>query len=254
MEKALLAVSFGTSVPEAEKAIDNVEETLRNSLPDRTLLRAYTSRIICRKLEAEGRPVMTPEAAFEKIAGDGCRDVMIQPTHIAPGDEYEKLCRIAEEHRDSFDHFRIGRPLICNEKDLLAASKAVLTHYPTADGALLLVGHGSESFANMIYPAFQTAFRVLGADNVFVGTVEGWPGLTDIIPQLKRAGYKRIELAPLMLVAGDHAENDMAGSDEGSWKSILLNEGFEVSCHIEGIGEWAEIAELYGRHAADDAK
>ena len=250
-EKALLAVSFGTSVPEAEKAIVCTEEALRKAFPDRKLLRAFTSRIICRKLEREGRPVLSPEAAFERLAEEGCRDVLVQPTHLTPGDEYEKLCGIAAKYEASFERFRLGRPLICGEKDLLAVARAVLAHHPAAKDALVLMGHGADNFANLIYPALQTAFRTLGADNVFVGTVEGWPRLADLIPLLRRGGFRRVELAPLMLVAGDHARNDMAGDEAESWKNVLSAAGFEVACRIEGIGEWPEIGALYAAHAAE---
>ena len=134
---------------------------------------------------------------------------------------------------------------------MLTNAKAVLAHYPVTKGALLLMGHGTAHIANMIYPAMQTAFRILGADNVFVGTVEGWPELSDVIHQLKRGGFKKVELAPFMLVAGDHAGNDMAGNTAGSWKNILKAEGFEVSCHMEGIGQWQEIGEMYARKAKE---
>ena len=251
MEKALMAVSFGTSVPEAEKAIVNVEEAMRSAFPDRTLLRAYTSRIICRKLEGESRPVLTPEAAFELLIEKGCRDVLVQPTHLTPGEEYEKLCGIAEKYRSSFDALKIGKPLIATPEDLLTVAKAVLAHYPITKGALLLMGHGTGHIANMIYPAMQTAFRLLGSDNVFIGTVEGWPELSDCIKQLKERGCKHVTLAPLMLVAGDHARNDMAGDDAVSWKSVLETEGISVCCHIEGIGQWPEIGAMYVRHAVE---
>ena len=247
-EKALIAVSFGTSVPGAEEAILNVENALRAACPDRTFRRAYTSRIICRKLAREGRPVPTPEEALEELAAVGVRDVLIQPTHLTPGDEYDKLCGIAAQYRARFASMRIARPLISAPEDLVAVADAVLSHYPLSEGqALLLMGHGSGHIANMIYPALQTAFRLKGAENIFIGTVEGWPELNDCIDQLKRGAWKTVELAPLMLVAGDHAQNDMAGPEPDSWKSRLEAEGYTVRCHLEGVGMWKEICELYRR-------
>ena len=247
-DKAMIAVSFGTSVPEAEAAIEHVEAALRAACPDRKFLRAYTSRIICRKLAREGRPVLSPEAALEQLESEGCRDVVIQPTHLTPGDEYEKLCRIAAEYAPRFDTLRVGKPLIAAETDLLALTETVCLHYPVSDEALLLMGHGSNHIANMIYPALQTAFRLNGRKDVFVGTVEGWPGLTECLRQLMDAGYRTVSLAPLMLVAGDHAINDMAGDEEDSWKSVLQNHGFAVNCTLEGLGQWNEIAALYRTH------
>ena len=255
-DKALLAVSFGTTVPGAEAAIAHTEAALREASPAREFRRAYTSRIICRKLAREGRPVPTPEEALEELGAGGVRDVLIQPTHLTPGDEYDKLCRIAEGYRARFETMRIAKPLISSPEDLLAVADAVLAHYPPQENqALLLMGHGSEHIANMIYPALQTAFRLRGASRVFVGTVEGWPELADCLTFLRRSPCRSVLLAPLMLVAGDHAQNDMAGEEPDSWKSLLEAEGFEVRCHLEGIGMWDEVCALacaHARAAAED--
>ena len=249
-DRGLLAVSFGTSVPEAEAAIINTEKALKAAFSDRIFARAFTSRIICRKLEKEGRAVDSPEMAMERLLGQGVRDLLIQPTHLTPGEEFDKLCRIAEDFRGRFETIHIGRPLISADRDLLAVTDAVLRHYPKGrDEALLLMGHGSEHFANMIYPAMQTAFRLKGAENVFVGTVEGWPVFEDCLVQLKAFRPSRVELAPLMLVAGDHALNDMAGPEEDSWRSRLTADGFTVACRTEGIGMWDEICGIYVDHA-----
>ena len=142
-----------------------------------------------------------------------------------------------------------GMPLIASPEDLRDAAKAVLAHFPPQAGrALVLMGHGTGHIANMIYPALQTAFRLAGAEEVYVGTVEGWPGIDDVAEQLRKSGCREIDLAPFMLVAGDHAVNDMAGDDPESWKSILTGKGFEVRCVLEGIGSWDEIHEIYSRH------
>ncbi len=251
MKNALVVVSFGTSVPEAEAAILNVENTMREKLSDYIVLRAFTSRIICRKLAAEGRPVLSPEEAFEKLAAEGAAQVIVQPTHITPGEEFDKLCRIADQYRSRFETLKIGKPLISDKQDLLETAGSIWDHYGTElkdQEALVLMGHGSGHIAGMIYGALQTAFRISGKDQVFVGTVEGWPALADCILQLKAGGYKTVHLAPLMLVAGDHVRNDMAGDGKDSWKSILEAEGFEVICHIEGMGLWSSTASLYLQH------
>ena len=251
MKNALIVVSFGTSVLEAEEAILNVENTLKESLSDYMFLRAYTSRIICKKLTAEGRPVLSPEDAFEKLVSEGVSQVIVQPTHITLGEEYDKLCRIADKYRSQFQILKIGKPLISNVQDLLETADSIWEHYGTElknQEALVLMGHGSGHIAGMIYGAMQCAFRISGKEPVFVGTVEGWPGLEDCIMQLKAGGYKTVHLAPLMLVAGDHVRNDMAGDDKDSWKNKLKAEGFEVICHIEGMGSWNSTASLYLRH------
>ena len=246
-----MVVSFGTSVAEAETAILNVENTLREAFSDHIFVRAFTSRMICRKLASEGRPVLSPEEAFEKLASEGAEQVIVQPTHLTPGEEYDKLCRIADQYRSRFRELRIGRPLISDEQDLLKTAEIIWEKYGTdlkENEALLLMGHGTTHIAGMIYGALQTAFRIEGREPVFVGTVEGWPGLEECISQLKKGGYKTVRLAPLMLVAGDHVRNDMAGDDEDSWKSRLEAEGFEVVCHIEGMGSFAGTASLYLMH------
>jgi sirohydrochlorin cobaltochelatase len=249
MKKALLAVSFGTSVPGADAAIISVENALKEACPDRDLFRAYTSRIICRKLRDEGRPILTPEEALELIAAEGYTDVIVQPTHLTPGKEYEKLCSISAGFEDRFVSLRVASPLISSPEDLKDVAEAVLAHFPPQDGrALVLMGHGTGHIANMIYPALQTAFRLAGAEEVYVGTVEGWPGIDDVVRQLKKSGCREIDLAPFMLVAGDHAVNDMAGYDPDSWKSILSGEGFTVRCVLEGIGSWDEIHSIYSGH------
>jgi len=251
-EKALCVVSFGTSVPGAEAAIANIETALRGACPEREFRRAFTSRIICRKLAREGRPVQSPEEALEELAAAGIRDVLVQPTHLTPGEEYEKLWCIASAYADRFETLRVSAPLIAGAQDLLAMTDAILAHCATeADEALLLMGHGTGHIANMIYPALQTALRLRGAESVFIGTVEGWPELEDCLAQLERGPWKKVLLAPLMLVAGDHAMNDMAGDAPDSWKSRLEAAGFAVRCRLEGIGMWDEVAALYLRHLTD---
>ena len=253
MKKALLAVSFGTSVPGADAAIISAEASLREACPDRDPFRAFTSRIICRKLREEGRPVPTPEEALEQILEDGYTDVVIQPTHLIPGREYEKLCSIAAGYEDKFEKLSVSTPLISSPDDLKAAAEAVISHYPPQEGkALVLMGHGTGHIANMVYPALQTAFRLMGQENVFVGTVEGWPEIEEIIEQLGKSGCRNVDLAPFMLVAGDHAVNDMAGDEPDSWKSMLEREGYTVHCSMEGIGGWKEIHDIFRRHLLED--
>ncbi len=255
MKKALLAVSFGTTVPGAERSIENIENALKARCPDRTFLRAFTSRIICRKLSERGRPVPGPEEAFEKLLGDGVEDVVVMSTHFTPGDEYDKLCRIAENYREKFKAFAVGKPLISGPEDLLRAASCVREHFAdlrtdlyTGETALLLMGHGSRHIASMIYGALQTAFGLMGEENILVGTVEGWPALGDCAALLKNKKVRTVHLSPFMLVAGDHALNDMAGDGEDSWKSVLTAEGFEVICHTEGMGSWENIGKMYEAH------
>ena len=256
----MLAVSFGTSVPGAEISIKHIEDVLKMNCPDRLFLRAFTSRMICRKLAREGRPVLTPEEAFDQMTAEGVEDVIVMPTHFTPGDEYDKLVRIAEDYRERFVRLSVGRPLVAGDRDLLAAARCVREHFADICGgagdkstALLLMGHGSAHIASMIYGAIQTAFRIQGCENIFVGTVEGWPALSDCVDQLKKGKYRTVHLSPFMLVAGDHALNDMAGGGPDSWKSVLESEGFEVIYHLEGMGSWENIAALYEAHLAEAA-
>ena len=215
MKKALLCVSFGTSVPEARGSIEAVEAALKRTAPDRRLARAFTSTIIRRLLSARGEEIPGVSGALEQLAEQGVEDVLVQPTHILFGNEYEKICREMAPWKDRFAALTLGPPLLGGTDDLRQLAQVLSAAWPAQeDEALVLFGHGTDHFANVMYAALQTVFQIQGREDVLVGTVEGWPAYEEVSAQLRRSGRRRIRLAPLMLVAGDHALNDMAGPED----------------------------------------
>lgn len=249
MKKAILCVSFGTSVPAARESIDAVETALAAAAPERVFARAFTSSIIRRILAGRGEEIPGVDGALAQLYEAGVTDVLVQPTHILYGNEYDKIVSEAQAWRDRFECLRIGRPLLADTADLQNVARLLCDAYPARpEEALVLFGHGTDHFANAAYPALQTAFRLLGREDVLVGTVEGWPTLADVEAQLKKTACTRVHLVPLMLVAGDHAMNDMAGGEADSWKSRLEADGYAVTATIQGLGMLPAVRELYRAH------
>lgn len=246
MKKALLCVSFGTTVENGRADIEAVEAALRAAAPEYAFARAYTSSIVRRVLAARGTPVDSVPQALERLAGQGCREVVVQPTHLLCGYEYDKLKAELVPFASRFDRVAVGQPLLAGTDDLRALADCIAQAYPPVDGeALLLMGHGTAHFAGVVYAALQTAFSLCGRNDIFVATVEGWPALQDAQERLLAAGYRNACLVPLLLVAGDHACSDMAGDEPGSWKSILQAAGVQTRCVLHGLGRMPEIQALY---------
>ena len=211
--------------------------------------RAFTSSVIMRIWEERGVHIPDVQDALRELAADGNEEVLIQPTHLLAGEEYEKLCAQAESLRGSFHRMDIGAPLLHTEEDLHRVADFYANHFPREEGeALVLMGHGSQHENNVVYTRLQELWAQMECGDVFLGTVEAKPDLEDVTSQLEKSGFKRAVLTPLMLVAGDHAHTDMAGAQEGSWKSVLEGKGFEVRCIVKGMGEYPEIRSLYVRH------
>ncbi len=248
MKQALVVVSFGTTVAEARICITAVEDVIRAEAPDREFFRAFTSPTIRRKLKERGETILPLDELLEQLAAAGYTDVIVQPTHMLYGIEYDKMKHTADQMEPRFTRFVFGKPMLADTEDLHELIHCLMQQYPAQDDeAVVLMGHGTEHFANAVYPAMQTAFRVAGRKDVFVGTVEGWPAFADVRAQIS-GRYPRAHLVPLMLVAGDHARNDMAGPEPDSWKSQLEADGVTVRCTMRGLGEQSAVQELYRRH------
>ena len=246
MKQALIAVSFGSSVARAREEIGAAEAALAAAVPGYTFRRAYTSPTIRRILAARGEPVDSLPEALERLAEEGFERVLVQPTHLLYGYEYEAIREQVQAVSGRFETLKLGRPLMADDAALRALAACVTESYPIEEGqALVLMGHGTAHFANMVYPALQTAFRLQGANRVYVGTVEGWPGFDEVLAQLQADGITRVQLAPFMLVAGDHALNDMAGEEPDSWKSRLAAAGIQARCHMQGLARLAAVRALY---------
>ena len=250
MKKAILAVSFGTSYPDTlRKTIAATEQALAEAFPDWEVRRAFTSGMIIRKLkERDGVEIENVHQAMHRLEEEGYTHVAVQSTHVMHGEEYEKMLSQLEPYRMRMK-ISVGMPLLHSEEDYLSVAKALLNWLPSldADEALVLMGHGTTHFANSAYAQMEHMLQA-HCDRVYLATVEGYPTLDSVERQLaKRPEIRRLMLAPFMLVAGDHARNDMSG-DEDSWAEQLKQAGYTVRCILQGLGECSAIRELFVEH------
>lgn len=251
-KKALAVISFGTTYPRARQAIAQIEDRLRQALPDYDFFRAFTSGMVIRKIEREeGVRIPNPAELMEQLAAAGYEEVLCQSLHVMPGMEYEKMCMQLLLYRERFRVLSTGKPMLFHAEDYAEICRRLLREIPALadDEAYVYMGHGTEHFANATYSQVENMFRSMGAERVYVGTVEGFPGLDYIRGRLKWHGVRRVTLAPFMIVAGDHAQNDLAGEQEDSWKSILQADGYEVATDLRGLGELDAVGELFCAHA-----
>ena len=275
-ENELLVVSFGTSFNGSRAAdIKGIEDALQAAYPDWSVRRAFTAQIIINHVQArDGEKIDNMDQALERAVANGVKNLVVQPTHLMHGAEYDEMCEAVEQYRDKFDSVAIAEPLLGEvgedaavinaDKEAVAAAitaEAVKTAgyddaaAAAADGtAFVFMGHGTSHTAKVSYSQMQTAMQTLGYDNVFIGTVEGEPEDTAcdaVIEKVKEAGYTKVILRPQKVVAGDHANNDMAGADDDSWLSQFNDaDCFEsVDTQIAGLGEIGDIQQLYVDHA-----
>ena len=257
MKKAILVVSFGTSYHETrKKTIEACENKIKESFKDYDFYRAFTSGMIINKLKKRDNMFIdNPSEALEKLYNAGYKEVVVQSLHIICGDEYNKLKDMVALYEDKFDKITFGRPLLTYIDDYRETVEAVKKDLDKMDidEAVVFMGHGTEHESHSSYPAIEYMFRDYGI-NAFVGTVEGYPELEQVIKKLKNRNIKTVDLLPFMLVAGDHAINDMASDEEDSWKTILEKEGFNVKVHVKGLGENPYIQEKFKNHALDCMK
>lgn len=243
MDKAILVVSFGTSHNDArEKTIDKIVSDIKAEYTEYRVYSAFTSNIIVKKLREEGIHIDTVEEAFERLMADGIKRVTVQPTHIIKGIEYEKLFTTAEKYREYFSKIIIGEPLLSENEDFIKTAEFIESIAPK-EYAIVLMGHGTEHSANSAYAKLQKCIK---ADNIFIGTVEAEPTVYDIAEKLK--DYKTVLLMPFMIVAGDHAVNDMSGEEPDSWKNIFTSRGYDVKILLKGLGEYEFIRNMFIEH------
>lgn len=263
-DKAIVVTSFGTTFPEVRKAcIGGVEEKIAKSFPDYQVHRAFTARIVIKRVaEKENIKIPTLEQKLDELKQAGVKEVVIQPTHLTPGEEYEnKIMRVAAKYMNDFAKISVGRPVLVFDghngrpDDFAVAVQAIKNQMPKlgAKDCVVFLGHGSPHQPNPAYQAIQDAFDEAKI-NAVVGVVEedDKPNLEDVKTLLKKRGYKNITLMPLMLVAGDHAHNDMAGDEEDSWKSELQKEGFKIKgSYLKGLGQNSAFQDIYVQHVKD---
>ena len=252
MKKAIIAVSYGTSYSEALSAsVETTEDAFRLAFPEFTVRRAFTGKRIREMLAKKGVTVDSVEEALEKLVPEGYHTLILQPTHIISGNEYDKIKEAAEAYKGRFAVIETGAPLLHDRSDIETICRFFADTYGNTSDALLLMGHGSDHFANKLYSDFAEVCKERGYVNQFIATLEASPCLEDIIPQLKMAGYRSVTITPLLFVAGGHACKDMAGDHPESWKSKLDAEGFSVNAIVKGLGEYAPIRSLYVKHLRD---
>ena len=242
VKPAILVVSFGTSFNDSRHiTIGAIESAIREKFPDYDVRRAFTSQIIIDKLkERDGVVIDNVEEALDRLVADKVQEIVVQPTHLMNGYEYDDLAKALESYKDKFKKIAFGEPLLSSDDDyykVIAALASVSERYDDGKTALVFMGHGTEAESNKVYSTLQDKLTAEGKKNYFIGTVEATPSIEDVLKGVKAAGLKKAVLRPLMVVAGDHANNDMAGSEEDSWKTMFEAAGFTVDCQIHGLGE-----------------
>ncbi len=250
MKEAILVVSFGTTFPETrEKNIGAVLAAVRRACPGVPVAEAWTSGMIRRALAKRGEAVDDVPAALAKLRANGVTDVCVLPTHLLYGDEYDKMRAQLDGAAADFASIRTAKPLLACDDDIRGVLRAVADGVETAPGeALVLMGHGTPHFCNTVYAAMDYHAKAAGLEHVFVGTVEAFPDLDTLIAAVRRAGCTAAALAPLMLVAGDHAHNDMASDDPESWKSRFTAAGLPARAVLRGLGEYPAVRDRYVAH------
>lgn len=254
-EKELLVVSFGTSYNDNRRlTIGAIENYLENAFGDEySIRRGFTSQIIIDHVKSRDKVTIdNVEEALQRAMENGVKTLVVQPTHLMNGIEYQELTDTVAKYADGFEKISIGEPLLMSERDFELVCEAMVEDtksYDDGETAIVFMGHGTEAQSNEVYAKMQNLFVSKGYENYYVGTVEAAPTLEDVQEQMKGKNYKRVVLQPMMIVAGDHANNDMAGAEEDSWKSILEKEGFTVICNLKGMGEMPKIQELIKEHA-----
>ena len=274
-ENELLVVSFGTSFNDSRvKDIKGIEDALQEAYPDWSVRRAFTAQIIINHVQArDGEKIDNMQQAMDRAVANGVKNLVVQPTHLMHGAEYDEMVEMIDSYRDKFETVAVAEPLLGevgsdasvinqDKEDVAKAVTAAAVKEAGYDSlsaaaedkvAFVFMGHGTSHTAKVSYSQMQTTMQTLGYDNVFIGTVEGEPEETaceNVIEAVKAAGYTKVVLRPLMVVAGDHANNDMAGSDEDSWLSQFTASGAfdSIDCQIAGLGEIEDIQSLYIAH------
>lgn len=251
MKKAILVISFGTSYPETRKKnIEACEQRLAAAYPDRDFFRAFTSSMIMAKLaKRDGEFIDNPEQALTRLYEQGYQDVAIQSLHVINGDEYEKIVTQIEAFRERFQRLVIGKPLITGYEDYQQLIAALQSQMPPLadDERVVFMGHGATHYA---FSAYACLDHILSTMNIpaIVGAVESYPEIDVVIERLKKENVRKVHLMPLMIVAGDHAINDMASDEEDSWNTLIQQAGIETQCWLQGLGENPQVQEQFVGH------
>ena len=253
-EKELLVVSFGTSYNDSRRlTVGAIENAIENAFPDYSVRRGFTSQIIIDHVKKRDNvSIDNVTEALNRAVDNGVKTLVVQPTHLMNGLEYTDLVNELADNSEAFEQVAVGEPLLTSDDDFKAVISAITDatkEYDDGETAICFMGHGTEADSNAVYQKMQDMLKEEGFDNYYVGTVEATPSCEDVINQVKEGSYKKVVLEPLMIVAGDHANNDMAGDDDDSWKSQFEAAGYEVTCLVRGLGELEPIQQLFVQHA-----
>lgn len=255
-EKELLVVSFGTSFNDSRRlTIGGIERALQKAFPDWSVRRAFTSQIIIDHVKSrDGEVIDNVSEALDRAVENGVKTLVVQPTHLMHGYEYTDLVNELAEYADAFESITVGEPLVNSEEDF-ALTAAVLADstasYNDGKTAIVYMGHGTEAESNEIYAKMQQLMKDAGYENYFIGTVEAEPSLEDVLALVQAGSYERVVLRPMMIVAGDHANNDMAGDEEDSWKFVFEGAGYDVECVLQGLGQSSVVQQMFVQHTAE---
>ena len=255
-EKELLVVSFGTSFNDSRRlTVGAIEKALQEAYPDWSVRRAFTSQIIIDHLaKRDGEIIDNVHDALERAIRNGVKILVVQPTHLMDGFEYNDLKKELAAYADAFDQIVLGDALLTIDRDFDMVAEAIVeatAAYDDGETAVCFMGHGTEAASNGVYAKMQTVLSEAGCEHYYIGTVEAEPSVEDVLESVRAGSYKRAVLRPLMIVAGDHANNDMAGDEADSWKSVFEAAGYEVSCVVEGLGQLPAIRQLIVEHAGE---
>jgi len=257
-ETELLVVSFGTSFNDSRRlTIGAIEQALEDAFPDWSVRRGFTAQIVIDHIQRrDGEVIDNVTQALDRAADNGVKRLIVQPTHLMDGFEYSDLVDEVAQYADAFESIQIGKPLLTSDEDfklVAQAMKDATAQYDDGKTAICFMGHGTEAESNAVYAKMQQVMTDAGYANYFVGTVEAAPSLDDVLNAVKAGEYERVVLQPMMIVAGDHANNDMAGDGEDSWKSAFEKEGYQVECVLKGLGEYEAIRQIFVDHVRDAA-
>lgn len=252
-DQAIMVVSFGTSFNQNRKdTICAVEDAIAEAFPEYDVRRAFTAQIIIDKVKNRDNVMIdNVQEALDRAVADGVKTLIVQPTHLMNGLEYDDVQADLAAYADQFDRIVVGEPLLTSDEDFDSVAKAITaatSAYDDGETAICFMGHGTEAESNKVYAQMQDILTAGGYENYYVGTVEAEPTLEDVLALVEAGEYKKVVLEPLMVVAGDHANNDMAGDEEGTWKDAFENAGYEVECLLQGLGGMEDIQSIYIAH------
>ncbi len=235
--------------------IGAIENAMEEAFPEYAVRRGFTSQIIIDHVKSRDNVAIdNVKQALDRAVENGVKTLVIQPTHLMDGLEYHELVDEVAQYSDAFEHLAIGKPLLTSEADFQAVEQAITeatAEYDDGKTAICFMGHGTEAASNAVYETLQDQLTQSGHENYYIGTVEAEPSLDTVLSAVQKGTYERVILVPLMIVAGDHANNDMAGEEADSWKSTFEAAGYQVECLLNGLGELESIQKILVEHAQD---